>query len=212
MTRIMKFTKRVVIRKLVMNLIMKITTTTLAILFVLAAFLTACGQQNKTNTITQDASKQKNEVPVKGGTNSELIKALDSLVSKSLNEIRFADWTKDDWYENDYFRFLRQTFNEYLSGEKEIMEKLTPYKSLLKSKFVIFNVEKFVGGGLFVDLIFLDAPQKVFTTNIYSYVDETTEIVTGYEIRGFQIDEEESGLTKEEILEIIKEHPENKLW
>ena len=139
----------------------------------------------------------------------------DSISTKnhqeSLNEIRFGKWTQADWYDNEYFRFLRETFNDHLEGKIEIAA-LTPFQPLLHSKFVILQVNPFLMGGLLVDLIFIDFPEKVFTTNIYSNVDEKTEKVVDYSVRGFQLNEDDSGLTKEDILEIIKEHPENKLW
>ena len=43
-------------------------------------------------------------------------------------------------------------------------------------------------------------------------VNEDTESVTGYEVRAFTLDEKESGLTKEQLLELIDEHSELKLW
>jgi len=40
-----------------------------------------------------------------------------------------------------------------------------------------------------------------------------SETVTGvYTLSGFCLTEEQSGITKAEILEITKEHPENKIW
>ena len=45
-----------------------------------------------------------------------------------------------------------------------------------------------------------------------SYVDENTETVVDYQVRGVKIIEEDSEFTKEEIVSIIEEHPENKLW
>ena len=47
---------------------------------------------------------------------------------------------------------------------------------------------------------------------VYGYVDEKKASVVGYEVRGCDIAEEECDMTKEEILKIIAEHPENKVW
>lgn len=85
-------------------------------------------------------------------------------------------------------------------------------KFALKGKFAIFNAEPFIGGGMFIYFVFLDAPNKIFNTWIYSYVDENTETVVDYQVRGVKIIEEDSEFTKEEIVSIIEEHPENKLW
>lgn len=65
---------------------------------------------------------------------------------------------------------------------------------------------------MFIYFVFLDAPNKIFNTWIYSYVDENTETVVDYQVRGVKIIEEDSEFTKEEIVSIIEEHPENKLW
>ena len=130
---------------------------------------------------------------------------------KSLNDIRFGNWTEKDWFDNDYFRTLRTYIDACYKGEIKD-EVLEPYKFALKGKFAIFNAESFIGGGLFIYFIFLDAPNKIFNTWIYSHVDENTETVVDYQVRGVKIIEEDSEFTKEEILSIIKEHPENKLW
>jgi hypothetical protein len=142
---------------------------------------------------------------------SEQISSDSTTDQKTLNDIRFGNWTDNDWYDNDYFRFLRQTFNDCLAGKIE-MEELAPYKSLLSSKFVIGEASPFILGGLLVDLIFIDAPDKVFSVHIYSDVNEASETVTGYKIVGFMLNDGDSGFTKEMILELVKEHPENQLW
>lgn len=130
---------------------------------------------------------------------------------KSLNDIRFGNWTDKDWLDNDYFRTLRKYIDACYKGEikDEILE---PYKFALKGKFTIYQAEPFIAGGLFIYFIFLDAPNKIFNTWIYSYVDENTETVVDYQVRGVKIIEEDSKFTKEEIVSIIEEHPENKLW
>jgi hypothetical protein len=128
------------------------------------------------------------------------------------NEIRFGNWTEKDWYVNDYFRFLRQYFDASYKGEIED-SRLTPYKSLLNGQFSILRVGPYIAGGLYIDLIFIDSPDKIFTTSVYSEVDEVSETITGdYTLSGFRLAEEPSGITKAEILEIVQEHPENKLW
>lgn len=93
-----------------------------------------------------------------------------------------------------------------------MLKSLKPYKSLLKGKFVIGSAEPFIFGGMFIYLTFLDAPDKIFSTSIYSIVDVSSGTVFEYSITRFNLTEEESGITKEEILKMIKEHPENKLW
>lgn len=132
--------------------------------------------------------------------------------SKSLNDIRFGDWTEEDWRDNDYFRALRKYLDACCQG-KIVDKNLEPYKSVLKGRFVIFNAEPCISGGMFVSIIFLEAPNKIFDVVIYSDVDEDTETIVDYHVRGvIPREDEESGLTKNDILTIIKEHPENKLW
>ena len=138
---------------------------------------------------------------------------LDSTIGKSFNDIRFGNWTSKDWYDNDYFRFLRKCFNDCLKGvESENTIDLQDYKSVLNSKFFIYNAQPYIGGGMFIILGFLDNPEKVYKTAIYSDVDVDKEIITGYRLFGFSEDDEPSDITKEEVLQLIKEHPENKLW
>jgi hypothetical protein len=185
-----------------------------------ALMLCSAGCNNKNKAAEQKATETQE---TQNAAETQAIKdsialetSLDSLMQEyegkeSLNDIRFKNWTQADWYDNDYYRYLRQTFNNYLTGKKtEIDESLKPYKSLLHGKFVILDMQPYINGGIFINLLFIDAPDRIFQTNIYSYVKGET--ITNYEVRGFSLFADETELTKEDILEIIKEHPENKLW
>ena len=133
--------------------------------------------------------------------------------NKSLNEIRFGHWTEKDWYDNDYFRFLRKCIDDCLKGvDSENTRPLQDYRTMINGRFFIYDAEPYIDGGLFITLGFLEQAEKVYRTVVYSDVDEDTEKITGYRLRGFRELEETSDITKEEILQIIKEHPENKLW
>lgn len=135
-----------------------------------------------------------------------------NVTGRSLNDIRFKNWTDKDWYDNDYFRELRKYLDACYQGE--IVDKnLEPYKSALKGQFAILNATPYISGGMFVSIVFLEAPNKIFDVGIYSDVDKDTETVVDYHVLGIiPREDEESGLTKNDILTIIKEHPENKLW
>lgn len=135
----------------------------------------------------------------------------DSLPSKSLNDIRFAGWTDKDWLDNDYIRELRKHIDAYLNGQ---MPNLYPdhYKEHVKGKFVIVNIEPYLLGGVFIQFCFIENPSKIFNVWVYSDVDEEREKVLDYDCKSIQLEDSEMDLTKEEILKIIKEHPENKLW
>ena len=76
----------------------------------------------------------------------------------------------------------------------------------------MFSISPYIAGGAFIHIVFLDSPNDVFSAWVYSSVDEETETVLDYSVRSIKLNDEESELTKEDIQEIIKEHPENKLW
>ena len=130
----------------------------------------------------------------------------------SLNEVRFENFTSnEDWLDNDYIRALRTYIDDFKSGKVKDPD-LDKVKEKINGQFVVLNVEPFIMGGLFLVVAFLDSPNDVFTSWIYSDVDQETKTVSGYEVRTVRLEEEKSELTKEEILEAVKEHPELKLW
>lgn len=136
-----------------------------------------------------------------------------------LNAIRFEGWTDKDWLDNDYIREIRKFFNAYSRGDitNERFADLMPYKSLMKSKFVVVDIQPFIAGGVFMQIVFLDNPKFLFTSWVYGIVADEDNLskakgVVGYDVRLCKMDADDCPLTKENILEIIKEHPENKLW
>ena len=137
--------------------------------------------------------------------------ATDTLSQKSLNDIRFAGWTDKDWLDNEYIQAVRNYINAYHKGEISD-QYLDEYKNELKGQFVIANIEPYLLGGVFVQICFIDNPSKIFTTWVYSEVNEKTEVISNYECRGIRLEDYESDITKEEILQITSEHPELKLW
>ena len=175
------------------------------ILLLSALYLNGCGNTGK-------------EINEEIGNDSTLVD--DSLLAdtaetigsgKGLNDIRFADFDENDWLDNEYIRCLRRYLDDYNSGKIED-KRLDEYKEKLKGKFIIAWSEPCFLGGLFLQITFIDYPDDVFSSWIYSGVDEEQEKVLDYEVRSFSLDEEKSGLTKNEIFEIMKEHPEFKLW
>ncbi len=169
------------------------------LLVVLAACLVGCANGN-VNLETE------NDTEV---TDSQEVS--DEFYGKSLNDIRFGDWEDGDWLDNDYIREVRRYLDDFIQGEIED-EKLEPYRDLVKRKFVIGSSEPFLLGGLFIKITFLDAPDKIFDTWVYSDVNEDTGAITGYRCYGLHLSEEDTEFTKEMILEIMQEHPELKLW
>ena len=129
----------------------------------------------------------------------------------SLNDIRFSGWTEEDWWDNDYIKALRAYLDEFQAGRIED-EELAPYKDKINCQFVVGYIGQFLGGGAFIDIIFLDLPNRVFSSWVYSYVDGETNVITGYEVRSVTIQEELIEISKEEILNDVKEDPNLKLW
>ena len=146
--------------------------------------------------------------------NSQNVSSADvesSEESESLNDIRFKGWTSKEYLDNPYIYALRDYFNEYLAGRVN-NPSLDPYKSAIKGKFVIADSNDFILGGLLLKVIFLDMPDRIFSGWVYSDVDEQSETVTGYEVRDVKIEDDKTEFTRERILELVKEHPELKLF
>jgi len=183
-------------------------------ILILVLLITGCGnrhsQQVSTTQSIEIRTTDSTAEQIAEETDIETLPDSTSNVSKGLNDIRFGNWTEKDWFDNDYFRTLRTYIDACYKGEIKD-EVLEPYKFALKGKFAIFNAEPFIGGGMFIYFVFLDAPNKIFNAWIYSCVTEENTVVD-YQVRAVDISEEEAELTKEGILSIIKEHPENKLW
>ena len=115
---------------------------------------------------------------------------------------------------NKYYvsiRELRLYINDYLSGEIEDTE-LDEYRENIKGKFVIVNIVPFVMGGAQIYICFMDCPSKVFSSWVYSSVDEENEVVLEYICKGLSYVGEEPGYTEEVIRRIMSEHPEIKAW
>lgn len=129
----------------------------------------------------------------------------------SLNDIRFANFSDEDWLDNDYIRALRLYLDEVAAG-KTINEELTPYLDIIKGKFVILNIEPAIMGGTFMYIAFIDHPQDMFVAWVYSIVDPDTNAIGPYENHFVTHEEKPIELTKEQILQIMEEHPELKLW
>lgn len=130
---------------------------------------------------------------------------------KTLNDIRFKDWDRNDWLDNEYIRTLRKYLDDYNKGVVS-NPKLDPYKEQIKGQFVIYDITPYLLGGAFIRITFLDMPNRVFSSWIYSEVNEDKEIVESYEFRSISIEEETTDMTKEDILQAIKEMDGIKLW
>lgn len=130
---------------------------------------------------------------------------------KTLNDIRFKDWDRSDWLDNEYIRTLRKYLDDYNKGIVS-NTNLDPYKEQIKGQFVIYDINPYLLGGAFIRITFLDMPNRVFSSWIYSEVNEDKEIVESYEFRSISIEEETTDMTKDDILQAIKEMDGIKLW
>lgn len=136
--------------------------------------------------------------------------ASDTLFTKSRNDVRFGDFDEKDWYDNEYIQTLRRYLDAFNSGKIDD-EGLEPYRNVVMGKFTVLNASEFLGGGMLLFVIFVDYPQNVFAAWVYSDVDRSTETVMNYYVKYFTWSDS-IDITKEEILKVVSEHPENKLW
>ena len=135
---------------------------------------------------------------------------VDDISAKSLNDVRFNGWTDADWLDNDYIRTLRKYIDAYCRGEIKNPD-IDQYRSIMQCKFAVLTFEPFIAGGTFITIVFLDNPQCVFNSWVYSEVNSNNQVVD-YIAKGLRLVDTDYPITKEEIMEIIKEHPEHKLW
>ena len=173
---------------------MKTAITFIAILFALLAY-----------GMKQDKAKQDSIIDT-------AMQVEDTIgTRKTLNDIRFNDWERSDWLDNEYIRTLRKYLDDYNNG-KISNSNLDPYKEHIKGQFVVYDINSYLLGGALIRITFLDMPDRVFSSWIYSHVDEKKETVESYEFRSISIEEEKTDMTKEDILQAIKEMDGLKLW
>lgn len=187
---------------------MKQVLLTLAVFIVLP--ISACISRNTTDKIDEKeqtvAEEQCVEEPI-----CEVQDSVGEEITESLNAIRFKNWGKKEWLDNDYIRALRSYIDDFHAGEIE-NDDLEPYRERIRSKFIIASIEPYLSGGAYVGIIFVDMPNRIFVAWVYSYVDDETKDITGYDVRAFRIEEDEVDNTKEDILRALKEEPLLRLW
>ena len=150
--------------------------------------LSACNQQKSSN-----APKDFEDIDT-------TLQTTDTISSgKTLNDIRFKNWDRSDWLDNEYIRTLRKYLDDYNKGIVS-NPNLDPYKEQIKGQFVVYDINPYLLGGAFIRITFLDMPNRVFSSWIYSEVNEDKEIVESYEFRSISIEEETTDMTKEYIL------------
>ena len=110
--------------------------------------LSACNQQKSSTVQSVDTTLQTTDTISSG---------------KTLNDIRFKDWDRSDWLDNEYIRTLRKYLDDYNSG-KVCNANLDPYKEHIKGQFVVYDINPYLLGGAFIRITFLDMPNRVFSS------------------------------------------------
>lgn len=177
--------------------------------FCLMCVIVLCGCHKKVNDSVEEVNTDSTSVSDTLATDTA--EYSEGSGGRGLNDIRFDGWTDIDWVDNEYIRSLRRYIDDYNNGRIQ-NEALDEYRDKMKGKFVIGWSEPFFMGGLFLHIIFLDSPSDIFLAWVYSSVDEETETVLDYEVRRITHDETKNTLSREEILKLMEEHPEYKLW
>lgn len=167
-----------------------------SVLMILAICSACTSKVNKQETTTQE----------------DVVDVEEVIDLEALNEIRFANWGDEEWSDNEYIRTLRKYIDSYNNGDftDEMME---PFADYLKGKFVINYMEPYFYGGAQILFFFIDKPDIIFNTWVYSEVDYVKKVVTNYEVRGgIEINDENSGLSKEEVMENLEKNPQIRVW
>ena len=193
---------------------MKKNFVTLAVSIAMFVFLLACGLmggQKATDEI-EDAEGTEISADVKDDDSEECEEEEweEEEYSKCLNDIRFADFEEKDWLDNEYIRTLRRYLDAFNRGEIED-EELEPYRKYIQGQFCIYNIQPFIGGGAFIQIVFYDHPKYLFVAWVYSDVNIEMEKVTSYHVQGISM-KGRIGLTTKDVQEVLNEHPELKLW
>lgn len=145
-------------------------------------------------------------VTVYADTEEYLLKLPDE---ETLNEIRFEGWTKRDWFDNGYIQALRIYLDAYVQGEV-LCPDLDPYKEVLRGKFAVWGIAPTLLGGVNIWILPIADPQNVLETWVYSEVQD--DKVTGYSVLVARCSSSNGPISKEDMAEIIKRHPQMRLW
>ena len=168
-----------------------------SVLMILAICSACTSKVNKQETTTQE----------------DVVNVEEAITNEStLNEIRFADWGDEEWSDNEYIKAVRKHIDKLNNGEITD-EMIEPLKHYLQGKFVITYMEPSYYGGAMVQFFFIDNPDIIFSSWVYSSVDVSNKAITDYEVRGsIIISDEYTALTKEEVMENLEKNPQIRVW
>ena len=145
-------------------------------------------------------------------SNEKIVLKDPETANDGLNGIRFEEWGDKEWLNNNYIRSVRLYLDAYVLGlvKNEAFDK---HKSAMKGKFIICQIEPFMGGGAWIHIAFVDDTSFLLRFWVYSFVNENNPIaIEGYDVRGADLIDEPLGLTTEEVKDILKKNPHNQLW
>jgi hypothetical protein len=169
----------------------------------------SCNNQNRIKSV--DISSEDKIIIDTTSYTTEYESVEDTTYRKTLNDIRFESWTKEEWANNEYIREVRRYIDAYNKGEIE-NPTLDDQKKYIQGKFAIADIQPYLTGGALIYIIFYDNPDKTFSAHVYSDVDEKTRAVSNYECRGLKNENIDLEFSQEDILQFLKECPEHKLW
>ena len=178
-------------------------------LFIIACLLTLLSCNNQNRAKVADVTEDKIIDITTDSTECESVE--DTTYRETLNDIRFAGWTKMEWADNEYIRAVRKYIDAYNSGEIK-NSALDEHKKYIQGKFVVADIQPYIAGGALIYIIFYDNPEKTFSAHVYSDVDEKTRAVSNYECRGLKNENIDLEFNQEDILQFLKECPEHRLW
>lgn len=181
------------------------------IILISAAMVGSYGSNSRRNSNTDILAMTVRDTAAEDSVQVEDSTGAAQFGTRTLNEIRFDGWTGKDWIDNDYYRCIRKTFDDYFAGKIE-REDFDKYRDIISGKFVLWDYSVFLLGGLIVRIVFIDNPTLLFETWVYGLVDEEKEEVVGYEMHGLTLLDQKTSFTTESLLELLEEHPEYKMY
>lgn len=142
-------------------------------------------------------------------SNEKIVLKDPETANDGLNDIRFEEWGDKEWLNNNYIRSVRLYLDAYVLGlvKNEAFDK---HKSVMKGKFIICQIEPFMGGGAWIHIAFVDDTSFLLRFWVYSFV--ANGCIEGYDVRSADLVDEPLGITPEEIKDILKQNPHNQFW
>ena len=107
---------------------------------------------------------------------------------------------------------VRELSAASLEGRKAGSEGEREAAEYVQGKFEIGDIKPGLWGGAFMYIVFFDHPEKTFSVLVYSDVDEETRTVSNYTCYGLKLEDFDMGFGQEDILQFLKECPEQRLW